>query len=176
MGWSKAYLLLNECYERKLGQLALSNGALDLFKSILEDWNTSTQKAIYLQHRNIIVRKLIEQESTLSQARKLFVADVLKSDDYGAVKRECHVNSKCLERELNDINVKLEDIDKQSLLGSRSFVRILKRFPILDTADKKHLVSLITPLNVDFQTGDMSLELHSGLSKILSTKRQLKKQ
>ena len=169
-------LLLNECYERKLGQLTLSNGALDLFKSILEDWNTGTQKTVYLQHRNIVVRKLVEQESTLSQARKLFVADVLKSDDYSAIKRECHVNSKCLKRELNDINVKLGNIDRQSLLGSRSFVRILKRFPSLDTADKKHLVSLIAPLNVDFQTGEMSLELHGGLSKILSTKRQSKKQ
>ena len=169
-------LFLNECYERKLGQLALANGALDLFKSILEDWNTGTQKTIYLQHRNLVVRKLIEQESTLSQARKLFVADVLKSGDYSAIKRECHVNSKCLKGELNDINVKLEGIDKQSLLGSRSFVRILKKFPSLDTADKKHLVSLISPLNVDFQTGDMSLELHSGLSKILSTKGQSKKQ
>lgn len=144
-----------------------------LFKSILEDWNTGTQKAMYSQHRNMVVRKLIEQESTLSQARKLFVADVLKSDDYYAIKRECHVNSKCLKRELSDINVKLQDINKQSLLDSRSFVRILKKFPGLDTAVKKHLVSLIAPLNVDFQTGDMSLELYGGLSKILSTKRQL---
>src|SRR5690606_33767089 len=103
--------------ERKLRQLALSTGAMDLFKSILEDWNTGTQKALYLRHRNIVVRKLIEQESTLSQARKLFVADVLKSDDYRAVKRECYVNSKCLKRQLMDINVKLERIDKQSLLG-----------------------------------------------------------
>lgn len=169
-------LFLNECYERKLRQLALSNEAMGLFKSILEDWNTGTQKAIYLQHRNLVVRKLIEQESTLSQARKLFVTDVLKSDDYSAVKRECYVNSKCLKRELNDINIKLEGIDKQSLLGSRSFVRILKKFPSLDAADKKHLVSLIAPHNVNFQTGDMSLELHGGLSKILSTKRQSKKQ
>jgi len=37
-----------------------------LFKSILEDWKTGTQKAIYLQHRNLVVRKLIKQESTLS--------------------------------------------------------------------------------------------------------------
>lgn len=167
---------MNECYERKLRQLALSNGAMDLFKSILEDWNTGTQKALYLRHRNIFVRKLIKQESTLSQARKLFVSDVLKSDDYNEIKRECYVNTKCLKRELNDINVKLENIGKQALLGSRSFVDIFKRFPSLDTPDKKHLVSLIAPLNVDFQTGDMSLKLHSGLSKILSTKRQAKKQ
>jgi len=161
---------LNGCYERKLGQFVLLNGAMDLFKIILEDCDIGTQKAIYLQHRNLAVRKLIEQESTLSRARRLFVADVLKSDDYGALKRECRVNSKCLTMELNDINVKLEDIDKQNLLGNQSFVRILKRFPNIDTADKKHLVSLIAPFNVDFRTGDMSLKLHSGLTKILSTK------
>ena len=113
--------------------------------------------------------------SFISQARKLFVADVLKSDDYAALKRECHINSKSLKRELNDINVKLTDIDKQNQLENRSFSNILKRFPNLDTADKKHLANLIPPLMVDFQTGDMSLGLNGGLSKILSIKRQVKK-
>jgi hypothetical protein len=165
---------LNKCYEGKLSQLVLSKGATELFKDILEDWNMGTQKAMYLQHRNMAVRKLTEQQSILSHARKLFVTDVLKSDDYNALKRECHVNSKCLKRELADINAKLEYIDKQSLSGSQSFAHVLKRFPKLDAADKKHLVNLIPPLNVNFQTGDMSLELNGGLSKILSINRQEK--
>lgn len=169
-------LFLNACYESKLGQLTLLNGAKDLFTSILEDWNIGTQKAMYLQHRNMAVRKLIEQESILSQARKLFVADASKFDDYSALKREYRVNSKCLKRELNDINVKLEDIDKQSLSGSRSFAHVLKRFPNFDTADKKHLVNLVPPFNVNFQTGDMSLGLLGGLSKIVSKRGQEKKQ
>lgn len=167
-------LFLNGCYERKLGQLVLSNGAKDLFKSILEDWNVGTQKAMYLRHQNMAVRKLTEQESILSQARKLFVADVLKSDDYSALKRECHVNTKCLKKELSDINVKLEDIDKQGLSRSRTFGDVLKKFPSFDTANKKHLVNLIPPFDVNFQTGDMSLELQGGLSKIVSTNRQEK--
>lgn len=168
-------LFLNECYERKLQELMLSSGAMDLFKSILEDWNTGAQKAVYLQNRNWVIGKLTEQESILSQARKLFVADVLKSDDYYELKRECHSNVKCLKRELNDIDVKLSGIDKQSQLVSRSFVNILQRLSSLDTADRKHLVNIIPPRKVNFQTGDMSLELHNGLSKILSTKRQAKK-
>lgn len=166
---------LNDCYQRKLQQLVLSNGAIDLFKSILEDWNTGTQKALYLQNRNLVIRKLIEQESILSKVRKLFVTDILKYDDYSELKRECLVNSKCLKRELNDINVKLMDIDKQSQVGNRSFVNIFQAFSSLDTADRKHLVNLIPPVKVNFQTGDISLGLHSGLSKILSMKRQVKK-
>src|SRR5690606_19975045 len=153
-------LFLNKCYERKLQQLTLSNSAIDLFRSILEDWNTGTQKAVYLQNRNQVMRKLIEQESILSQARKLFVVDVLKSDDYNALKREYQINSKCMKRELSDIDVKLLNIDEQSLLRSQSFAHIFKRFPNMDTADKKHLVSLIPPIHVDFETGDMCLEFH----------------
>lgn len=169
-------LFLNDCYQLKLQQLVLSNGAIDLFKCILEDWNTGSQKAAYLQNRNLVVRKLNEQESVLSKARKLFVADILKVDDYSELKREYQVNSKCLKRELRDINIKLGDIDKQSQLGYMSFVNIFQGFSNLDTADKKHLVNLIPPLKVDFQRGGMTLGLNSALSKILLTKGQAKKQ
>lgn len=161
---------LNTCYERKLQQLVLSSGVMDLFKSILEDWNTGTQKAEYLQHRNRVVRKLIEQESILSRGRKLFVADVLKADDYNELKREYLVNSKCLQRELNDINIKLEKIDKQNQLAIRSPANIFENLSSLDIADKKHLVNLIPPIKVDFQTGDISLKLNNALAKILLTK------
>ena len=167
--------IVNASYEQQLSQLELSKGAMDLFKYILEDWNTGTQKAVYRQHRNIAVRKMIEQESILSQGRKLFIAGVLEADDYSALKRESHINFKCLKRELNDIDVKLKRIDEQSQLGSQSIVHILKRFPNLDVADKKHLVSLIPPTHIDSETGDVSLGLISGLAKIVSTKLQSKK-
>lgn len=118
---------------------------------------------------------MIEQEYILSQGRKLFIAGVLEADDYSALKRESHINFKCLKRELNDIDVKLKRIDEQSQLGSQSTVHILKRFPNLDVADKKHLVSLIPPTHIDSETGDVSLGLISGLAKIVSTKLQSKK-
>lgn len=167
--------IVNASYEQQLSQLEISKGAMGLFKYILEDWNAGTQKAIYRQHRNIAVRKMIEQESVLSQGRKLFIAGVLEADDYSALKRESHVNFKSLKKELNDIDTKLKHIDEQSQLGSQSIVHILKRFPDLDVADKKHLVSLIPPMHIDAQTGSVSLDLIGGLAKIVSTKRQSKK-
>lgn len=159
--------LLNECYQRKLQQLKLSNKAIDLFCSVLEDWNTNTQKAEYLQGKKQVIRRLKEQELIHSQARKLFVSAVLKLDDYSEVKRECQVNSRCLKKELHDINIKLMNIDKQSQLANRSFVKILQGFSDLDATDKKHLVNIVPPVKVDFKTGDISLGLNSGLSKIL---------
>jgi site-specific DNA recombinase len=167
-------LFLNECYQCKLQQLVLSGKAVELFKCILEDWNANTQKTEYLKSRNLVERKLNDEESILSKARKLFVSDILKFDDYNKLKKEYQVNSKCLKSELRDINTKLMAIDKQSQLGERSFVEILRKFTSWDVADQKQLVNLILPDKVDFQTGDITLRLHSGLSKILSLKRQVK--
>lgn len=166
---------LNDCYQRKLQQLTLSNKAVTLFKYILEERNTNTQKTQYVQNRNMMVMKLNEQELIFSQARKLLVADVLKLDDYSELKREYQIHSKCLKRELRNINIKLEDIDKQNQLGDGSLVNIFERFSSLDVADKRHLVNLIPPIEVDFQTGDISLEMNSALSKILLMERKSKK-
>ncbi|CAA9203249.1 hypothetical protein FLACOL7796_04659 [Flavobacterium collinsii] len=39
---------LNDCYQKKLQQLVLSNNTIELFKNILEDQNIKTQKTSYL--------------------------------------------------------------------------------------------------------------------------------
>lgn len=167
--------LLNDCYQHELQRLILSDKVSDLFGLILEDWNTNTHKTVHVQHRNLAVRKLNEQESIMSQARKLFVVGALKPDDYSNLKREFEANAKCLRRELMDINRKLESIDRQSQIGPKSFLNIFQGFSSLDLSDKKHLVNLIPPLKVDFKTGNMTLGLNSALSKILLTKKQILK-
>jgi len=162
-------VFLNDSYQNELQKLVLSDKAIDLFRPILENCNIYTHKAVYLRHRNRVVVKLNEQESILSQARKLFVVGALKLDDYSNLKNEYQINCKCLKKELGDGNKKLGSIDQQSQIEYDSFVNIFQGFSNLDTADKKHLVSLIPPLKVDFQTGNMTLKLNSALSKILLT-------
>lgn len=163
---------LNDCYQRELQQLKLSNKAAGLFNLILKNWNTSTNKTVYLQNRNLVEGKIKEQESLLSQARKLFVVGVLKLDDYSSLKKEYQTNSKCLKRELKDINIKIGSIDRQSQTKYKSHIDVFQRFSSLDTADKKHLVNLIPPVNVDFQTGSLTLGLKKALSKILIIKNE----
>ncbi|UKB78632.1 recombinase family protein [Chryseobacterium sp. MEBOG07] len=167
-------IVLNDSYQRKLQQLTLSNKAIDLFSCILEDRSVKTQKTGYLYERNLVERKLKEEELILSRARKLFVAEILKLDDYSELKRENQINSKCLKKELLHITVKLRDIEKQNQLEDRSFVDIFQGFSDLDMADKKHLVNLIPPANVDYQSGNLSLGLNDALSKILSKKNNRK--
>lgn len=166
-------ILLNNRYSDQLQQFMLSSKAVDLFNHILKNWNTNTQKSEYLQERGRIVRKLNEQDLFLSQARKLFVGAILKPDDYAELRREHQVNSKSLKRELHYINIKLENIEKQIQFKNEPFLDIFQGFLVMDTTDKRHIVNLIPPLKVDFQTGDLTLNLNSSLSKILLTKKQL---
>lgn len=167
--------LLNGCYQNRLQQLVISNKVIELFKCILEDQNIKTQKERYSYERKLVERKLREEESVLSQARKLFVVEILKIDDYNKSKREYLSNSKCLKRELRDIDIKLKNIDTQSqLLGNKQFIDILQGFSEMDIADKRHLVSLIPPDDISDLTGNFPLGLSSVLSKILLTKHSKK--
>lgn len=162
--------LLNDSYEQELQKLVLSDKAVDLFNCVLEDWNTSTQKTEYLQERRQVEKKLKEQELFFSQARKLFVSSVLNLDDYKEIKTEYHINSKSLRGELEDINVKLMNIDKQRQQVGQPLVNILHGFSEMDSTDKKHLVTLIPPLKVDCHTKTVTLEISRTLSRILLPK------
>jgi site-specific DNA recombinase len=62
---------------------------------------------------------------------------------------------------------KLNNIDIQRQLEHGTFVDPFRGYPSLDIADKKHLVKLFPPNEVNFQTGEISLELIDALSKIL---------
>ncbi|WP_426276794.1 hypothetical protein ACN9MN_16595 [Chryseobacterium sp. S-02] len=115
-----------------------------------------------------------EEGLTLSQARKLFVARVLKLDDYNELKKENQVNSQCLKKELRNINTKLRDIDRQEQLEGKLFLDLFHGCSEFDAADKKHLVSLIPPVNIDYQKGSLSLDLNDALLKVLSKKANQK--
>ena len=140
----------------------------------MRDWNTNTNKTVYLQNRNLVVGKIKEQKSLLSQARKLFIIGVLKLDDYSSLKKEYQTNSKCLKRKLQDINIKIGSIDRQSHTKNKSHTDVFQGFSNLNTADKKHLVNLIPPLNVDFQTGSLILGLNKTLAKNINNKQIIK--
>jgi DNA invertase Pin-like site-specific DNA recombinase len=160
--------LLNECYNSKLQQFVLSKNAIGLFSLVLEDSNISVQRLAYLQKRKLMLRQLEEQDLVLSKARRLFVADQLKFDDYSDFKKEHQVVSGSLKKELDAISIKLQCIDQQFKLSERSPINIFGGFRDLDVADKKQLLNLISPLILNAKTGDISLKLHSALSKVLT--------
>jgi len=145
-----------------------------LFKNILEDQNIKTEKASYIYSQKVLERKIKEEGLTLSRGRKLFITGILKIDDYNALKKENLVNIKNLKKEAHDIVFKLKIIDKKNQIEDKALVEIFQRFSEFDTSDKKHLVNLIPPTDVDFKTGALSLDLNQAFSKILSKKSNRK--
>ena len=59
-------------------------------------------------------------------------------------------------------------------MTNKSFQNIFQGFSEFDLADKRHLLNFIRPVNINFTTGDLSLEFNNGLSRILS-KRETEK-
>ncbi|MDW8550440.1 recombinase zinc beta ribbon domain-containing protein [Epilithonimonas ginsengisoli] len=167
-------VLLNNCYQNKLQELILADNAMELFKNILEDQNIKTQKASYFYAQQLVDRKIKEEKLTLSRGRKLFIAGILKIDDYNELKQESQINTKNLKKEERDITINLRVIDKMNQMENKTFREIFQKFVEFDTSDKKHLVNLIPPVDIDYKTGDLSLELKPAFSKILSKKSNRK--
>lgn len=164
--------ILNNSYNEMLQQLVLSNDVSKLFNLVLEDTNLSTQKSEYLRERKRLLKELEEQESVISKVRQLFVADKLQFDDFRELKKECQTVSGSLKKELDMVTIKLTCIQQQFKLSNRSTIDIFCDFQNLDVADKKQIINLIPPASVDIQTGNISIQLSSTISKILSSKNE----
>jgi len=159
--------LLNNNYNEKLQKIALSNGVGKLFSLVLKDANVNFQKKELLQKRYHLSKQLQEQELIMSKVRRLFVEDRLKFDDFSAIKKECTGMIDGFKKELKSVNLDINGIVQNSEQAIRSFKNIFGNFQSLNTSDKKQLVSLIPPSKINFQTGELYLELSSALSKIL---------
>ncbi|WP_222103950.1 recombinase family protein [Mucilaginibacter corticis] len=159
---------VNDTYNDRLQQLVLTKNAIELFSMVLEDVNINSRKTAYLNERKFLLRQIDENDLFVSKARKLFVANKLKYEDYRAIKKEYQLNVGPLKIELDSVINKLKNIDDQSRLAGRPLTRIFRGFASLDVADKKYIVNLIPPANVNPSTGDFSLLVNQGLSKIIS--------
>jgi site-specific DNA recombinase len=162
--------LVNECYDKQLQQLVLSDSGAELFSLVLEDTNTLLYKTKFVNERRTLLRQFEEQEYLISKARKLFIEDQLKFDDFRELKKEYRDISDILEKEFKAVTNKLKHIDQQIAQARSSIEDVFHVYQFLDPADKKQIVSLIPPAEVNIQTGDVSLRINSALFKILSHK------
>ncbi|QTE44362.1 MULTISPECIES: recombinase family protein [Mucilaginibacter] len=129
---------LNYSYRDQPQKLELSERVNDLFSIILADWNVDAHKLEVLYERQALRRQLGEQETLLSRARKLFVENILKHDDYSEMKSEFRRITDGIKRELCNVATKLRTIEEQRKLDLRSSIDIFRGFDSLDTADKSN--------------------------------------
>lgn len=165
--------LLNNNYNEKLQKIALLDNVHELFSLVLKDINVSFQKKELLQRRYRLSKQLEEQELMISKVRKLFVTGSLKFDDFSAIKSECTTMIESLNKELKFVNLEISAVLQNSERTNQPFNNIFENFQSLNIADKKQIISLIPPSKINFQTGELCLELSSALSKILLLKNNL---
>jgi len=123
-----------------------------------------------VNERTNLLRQFEEQKSLISKARKLFIDDKLKFDDFRELKKEYQDISDILIKEFNSVTNKLKHIDQQIAQARSSFEDVFHMYQFMDQADKKQIVNLIPPAEVNIQTGDVSIQMNSALIKILRHK------
>ena len=161
--------LTNDLYEELIKSLVLSPGAIELFKRILDDVNTATQRVQYLQEKRILLKQIEEQEKIISKARKLYLSEKLEFDDFSSLKKEYSILSEILKSEVDKVAIKLDCLNKHLGNIDESFSNILFRYKEFDLADKKQIINLISPANLDRKTGGIiSFKIDEALVKILS--------
>lgn len=159
--------LINALYEKLIENFSLSRGASDLFRSVLDDVNTTTQKEQYLQEKKMLLEQIEEQEMTISKARKLYLSEKLDIDDFNSFKKEYYTLSNILKSELDNVVIKINCLDKHSYKSELGFSRPLIRYKNFDLNDKKQIIHLISPADID-KTGIRSFHIDKAVSKILS--------
>ena len=117
-----------------------------------------------------MLRQLEEQESLILKARKLLVDEQLKFDDFRELKKEYQNISDILKKEFNSVIDKLKHIDQQIANARKSIEDVFHVYQFMDPADKKQILSLIPPAEVDIQTGNVAIQMNSALVKILCHK------
>src|SRR5690606_7240985 len=102
------------------------------------------------------------------KARKLYLSGKFEFDDFSSLKKEYHALSEILKSEVDKVAVKLNCLDNLSSPDG-FFSNILFQYRDFDLADKKQIIDLISPNNLDRQTGIISsFQLDKALLKILS--------
>jgi hypothetical protein len=153
-----------------LQELRLLDGSVGLFDLVLEDENIGVQRIEYLQDRRLLIKQLEEQRLVISKARKLFVADRLKFDDFKELKIESQAICNNVGVELNSNASKLKLLREQLKVEGRTINQIFHNFLNLDILDKNYIVSMIPPTTINITTGAVSIQINSVLANILSFK------
>lgn len=134
-------------------ELRLLDGSVGLFDLVLEDENIGVQRIEYLQDRRLLIKQLEEQRLVISKARKLFVADRLKFDDFKELKIESQAICNNVGVELNSNASKLKLLREQLKVEGRTINQIFYNFLNLDILDKMYIVSMIPPTTINITTG-----------------------
>jgi site-specific DNA recombinase len=161
---------LNNNYSNKLKQLQLSDNANELLQYILEEVNVSTEKRKCIDERKLLMKGLESQQLLISRARRLFVTNKLKFEDFREVKKECQLTGEKFGMALTTNSAKLRRFDQEFKIQEKTIKNIFERYSDIDIADKKLITTMIPPTNIDFRTGDLSVKLNSALAKVLITK------
>ncbi|MGN6439100.1 MAG: hypothetical protein ACTHMM_21330 [Agriterribacter sp.] len=92
-----------------------------------------------MSERKVLLRQFKEQKSLISKARKLFIDNKLKFDDFKELKREYQEASGVLQKEFESVTNKIKSLNRQIAHAKNDCENIFYVYEHMDIADKSKL-------------------------------------
>jgi len=141
--------ILDMAYEEELKRMHLAPEVHELFELVLQDENILSTRKEHLDERKILLDEIVKQQSLMSKARKLLLAEKIDFNDFSELKREYKQALDSLNGQLTHVNKRLIDLscNKDNWFPSEKS-DIFQSYRNQDIAGKRHIINLFTPNSI----------------------------
>ena len=142
--------ILDRAYEEQLQRIRLVPEVYELFELVLQDENILSAQKDHADERKTLLDEIAKQQSLMSKARKLLLAEKIDLNDFSELKREYKQALEALNDRLIHVNKKLSALscnDGNWLPQKES--GIFQSFRNQDIAGKRHIINLLSPTAID---------------------------
>jgi site-specific DNA recombinase len=160
--------ILDMAYEEQLKRIDLAPEVYELFELILQDENILSAQKENADERKTVLDEIATQQSLMSKARRLLLAEKIDLNDFSELKKEYKKAIEGLNDRLVHVNKKLISLSCNDDNWLKEESGILQSYRNQDIAGKRHIISLFSPISIDPLNKTLGpLQLNDALAKII---------
>jgi site-specific DNA recombinase len=161
--------ILDMEYEEQLKRMDLAPEVYELFRLVLQDENVLSAQKEHGDERKHLLDEIAKQQSLMSKARKLLLAEKIDCNDFNELKKEFKQALDSLNDQLTHVNKRLSDLSYNvgHRLSNAKF-DIFHSYRNHDIAGRRNIISLFSPTLIDPSNKMLGpLKLNNALTKII---------
>lgn len=148
-GWRYKAEFVHDTFLQELRRFKPHAAMIELYKQVILDVYNS--EMTYKQSsKKQLLKDINEQNSRLTKARELLLADAIDASDYKEIKAECERKLQLLEARLSSSEPKQERIDDILETALNNLVNIDERYENADVSGKRKIIGSMFPQKLIF--------------------------
>lgn len=149
-GWRYKADFIHDTFLDELRRHKPTLAMITLYKEVILDVYNNQQAGKQGQKRELL-QEINEQNTRLSKARELLLADAIDSADYKTIKAECERKTTLLEAKLGSAEPQQQDIEELLEKALFNLAHIDERYENGDIKQKRQIIGSIYPEKLQFE-------------------------